>query len=102
MAGTLHASRPGLWRRSISAYACGVAVHDSYRVVLAPASCNAHVVLMTCRPPVLPEVFLDINGASINPGERTYPEEMIQAWLDSSRLDQLPYAVVCCMFGLAG
>jgi len=27
---------------------------------------------------VLPEVFLDINGASINPGERTYPEEMIQ------------------------
>ncbi len=31
-----------------------------------------------CRPPVLPEVFLDINGASINPGERTYPEEMIQ------------------------
>ena len=27
---------------------------------------------------MLPEVFLDINGASINPGERTYPEEMIQ------------------------
>ncbi len=29
-------------------------------------------------PPVLAEKFLDINGASINPGERTYPEEMIQ------------------------
>ena len=29
-------------------------------------------------PPVLAERFLDINGASINPGERTYPEEMIQ------------------------
>lgn len=27
---------------------------------------------------MLPETFLDINGASINPGERTYPEEMIQ------------------------
>ncbi len=29
-------------------------------------------------PPVLAEKYLDINGASINPGERTYPEEMIQ------------------------
>ena len=27
---------------------------------------------------MLAEVFLDINGASINPAERTYPEEMIQ------------------------
>jgi hypothetical protein len=34
--------------------------------------------VLLCRPPVLPERFLDINGASINPGERTYPEEMIQ------------------------
>lgn len=31
-----------------------------------------------CSPPVLAESFLDINGASINPAERTYPEEMIQ------------------------
>lgn len=30
-------------------------------------------------PAVLAEKYLDINGASINPGERTYPEEMIQA-----------------------
>ena len=30
-------------------------------------------------PSVLAEKYLDINGASINPGERTYPEEMIQA-----------------------
>eukprot|EP00892_Ulva_mutabilis_P003137 jgi/Ulvmu1/12824/UM098_0005.1 len=29
-------------------------------------------------PPVLAEAFLDIQGSSINPGERTYPEEMIQ------------------------
>ncbi len=29
-------------------------------------------------PPVLAEKYLDINGASINPAERTYPEEMIQ------------------------
>ena len=31
-----------------------------------------------CSPPVLSEQYLDINGASINPAERTYPEEMIQ------------------------
>lgn len=29
-------------------------------------------------PPVLAEAFLDIQGSSINPSERTYPEEMIQ------------------------
>lgn len=34
-----------------------------------------------CSPPVLAEEFVDINGASINPAERTYPEEMIQVWL---------------------
>lgn len=34
-------------------------------------------------PPVLPEKFLDINGASINPGERTYPEEMIQTGIST-------------------
>ena len=30
-------------------------------------------------PPILAEAFLDITGSSINPAERTYPEEMIQA-----------------------
>eukprot|EP00891_Asterochloris_glomerata_P008940 jgi/Astpho2/8940/Aster-02620 len=34
-------------------------------------------------PPVLAEVFLDINGASINPAERTYPEEMIQTGIST-------------------
>eukprot|EP01024_Parvocaulis_polyphysoides_P060195 TRINITY_DN653_c0_g2_i1.p1 TRINITY_DN653_c0_g2~~TRINITY_DN653_c0_g2_i1.p1 ORF type:complete len:493 (-),score=118.56 TRINITY_DN653_c0_g2_i1:198-1676(-) len=29
-------------------------------------------------PPVLAEAYLDIQGSSINPSERTYPEEMIQ------------------------
>lgn len=29
-------------------------------------------------PTVMAEAFRDINGSSINPGERTYPEEMIQ------------------------
>ncbi|KAL9300120.1 putative P-type H(+)-exporting transporter [Arabidopsis thaliana] len=29
-------------------------------------------------PPILPEAYLDISGSSINPSERTYPEEMIQ------------------------
>jgi vacuolar-type H+-ATPase subunit B/Vma2 len=29
-------------------------------------------------PPVLAEAYLDIMGSSINPSERTYPEEMIQ------------------------
>eukprot|EP00879_Flechtneria_rotunda_P002805 GHRR01003016.1.p1 GENE.GHRR01003016.1~~GHRR01003016.1.p1 ORF type:complete len:477 (+),score=137.63 GHRR01003016.1:99-1529(+) len=34
-------------------------------------------------PPVLAEAFLDINGASINPSERTYPEEMIQTGIST-------------------
>ena len=36
-----------------------------------------------CRPPVLAETYLDINGASINPAERTYPEEMIQTGIST-------------------
>lgn len=34
-------------------------------------------------PPVLAEAFLDISGASINPAERTYPEEMIQTGIST-------------------
>lgn len=34
-------------------------------------------------PPVLAEAYLDINGASINPSERTYPEEMIQTGIST-------------------
>jgi V-type H+-transporting ATPase subunit B len=34
-------------------------------------------------PAVLAEAFLDINGASINPAERTYPEEMIQTGIST-------------------
>jgi V-type H+-transporting ATPase subunit B len=29
-------------------------------------------------PPVLAEKYLDIQGSSINPSERTYPKDMIQ------------------------
>ena len=36
-----------------------------------------------CRPPVLAETYLDINGSSINPAERTYPEEMIQTGIST-------------------
>lgn len=36
-----------------------------------------------CRPAVLAEAYLDINGASINPAERTYPEEMIQTGIST-------------------
>jgi V-type H+-transporting ATPase subunit B len=32
---------------------------------------------------VLAETYLDINGASINPAERTYPEEMIQTGIST-------------------
>lgn len=32
---------------------------------------------------MLAEAFLDINGASINPSERTYPEEMIQTGIST-------------------
>ena len=34
-------------------------------------------------PPVLAEAFLDIQGSSINPSERTYPEEMIQTGIST-------------------
>ncbi|KAK4803774.1 hypothetical protein SAY86_003591 [Trapa natans] len=34
-------------------------------------------------PPILPEVYLDISGSSINPSERTYPEEMIQTGIST-------------------
>ncbi|KDD75010.1 alpha/beta family ATP synthase [Helicosporidium sp. ATCC 50920] len=34
-------------------------------------------------PAVLAEEYLDINGASINPAERTYPEEMIQTGIST-------------------
>ena len=34
-------------------------------------------------PPVLAEAYRDINGASINPSERTYPEEMIQTGIST-------------------
>ena len=34
-------------------------------------------------PPVLAEAYLDIMGSSINPSERTYPEEMIQTGIST-------------------
>lgn len=34
-------------------------------------------------PPVMPEAMLDIQGSSINPSERTYPEEMIQTGIST-------------------
>ncbi|GAB4819001.1 hypothetical protein N2152v2_006047 [Parachlorella kessleri] len=34
-------------------------------------------------PAVLAEEYVDINGASINPAERTYPEEMIQTGIST-------------------
>ena len=34
-------------------------------------------------PPVLAEAYLDIQGSSINPSERTYPEEMIQTGIST-------------------
>jgi vacuolar-type H+-ATPase subunit B/Vma2 len=38
---------------------------------------------MNCSPPVLAEEHLDIQGSSINPAERTYPEEMIQTGIST-------------------
>merc|ERR1711915_750830 len=34
-------------------------------------------------PPILPEAYCDISGSSINPSERTYPEEMIQTGIST-------------------
>ena len=54
---------------------------SAYLVAMAKHSLAESAVL--CRPPVLAETFLDINGASINPAERTYPEEMIQTGIST-------------------
>lgn len=48
-------------------------LHPLSLLMLTPPACTAYR-----SPPVLAEEYLDINGASINPAERTYPEEMIQ------------------------
>ena len=45
---------------------------------------------------MLPETFLDINGASINPGERTYPEEMIQVCA-CHRVRAIGSVISCCI-----
>jgi len=34
--------------------------------------------------PMLPEAYLDISGCSINPSERTYPEEMTQTGISTN------------------
>lgn len=41
------------------------------------------IALCSYSPPILAEAFLDITGASINPAERTYPEEMIQTGIST-------------------
>lgn len=57
-------------------------------------------------PPVLAEEFLDINGASINPAERTYPEEMIQAGRrqgeDMGREANMSHLPICLGTGKSG
>lgn len=56
---------------------------------LLPSPALVYMLLMLlpvpthCSPPVLPEAVLDISGASINPAERTYPEEMIQTGIST-------------------
>lgn len=42
-----------------------------------------HSIMPPLSPPILAETFLDINGSSINPAERTYPEEMIQTGIST-------------------
>jgi vacuolar-type H+-ATPase subunit B/Vma2 len=54
-----------------------------YAFVDAPCCSCADKLHCCCSPPVLAETFLDINGASINPAERTYPEEMIQTGIST-------------------
>lgn len=47
------------------------------------ANANQHADDSLCSPPVLAEAYLDITGSSINPAERTYPEEMIQTGIST-------------------
>lgn len=59
----------------------------SCSAVLLRAECgdwSLRVLVVLCgRPPVLAEAYLDIQGSSINPSERTYPEEMIQTGIST-------------------
>jgi len=55
----------------------------SYQPENKQSCCHYESKWSVCRPPVLAETYLDINGASINPAERTYPEEMIQTGIST-------------------
>ncbi len=78
------------WRVSCSNMLLLSAMHDACKIAhdfvcRTAVSHNMYALYWSvlCRPPVLAETFLDINGASINPAERTYPEEMIQTGIST-------------------
>ena len=67
------------------------ATHRAQPHTMATTTCTAQVDKQrACAgnpidggPPVLAEAYLDIMGSSINPSERTYPEEMIQTGIST-------------------
>lgn len=60
---------------------CGIGI--GVFVTLMNAIVRFWMCVSLCRPPVLAEAYLDIQGSSINPSERTYPEEMIQTGIST-------------------
>ena len=63
--------------------ALGLIPNRSTQSLVLPELDPSMSVVCACRPQVLAETYLDINGASINPAERTYPEEMIQTGIST-------------------
>ncbi|KAF6262268.1 P-loop containing nucleoside triphosphate hydrolase protein [Scenedesmus sp. NREL 46B-D3] len=57
--------------------------HVSHAHARLPLCRSTYMATVFLPAPVLAEAFLDINGASINPSERTYPEEMIQTGIST-------------------
>lgn len=60
-----------------------VTLGNSCLIACSHISFKMSAVWFSCSPPILAEDFLDITGASINPAERTYPEEMIQTGIST-------------------
>lgn len=52
-------------------------------VLVVMARSPSPSLTLTVSPPVLAEEYRDIQGSSINPSERTYPEEMIQTGIST-------------------
>ncbi|CAI5952905.1 unnamed protein product [Closterium sp. NIES-65] len=81
---------PFLEYRTVSGVAGPLVILEKVKVLKTPVSIdmlgrifNGSGKPIDDGPPILAEAYLDIAGSSINPSERTYPEEMIQTGIST-------------------